>query len=104
MLPLSRVRELVPDAERLTDDQLESLRAQFYDLARNIVDAAARRRSRDDSRPTEPGHLRGEELPNEEMQEAFDDRPGILEFDGGQSRRGAERAIALASRPPHDGA
>ena len=103
MLPLDRVRELTPGGERLTDDQVETLRAQFYDLARCIVDAAARGRSRGDSRSTEPDHLHSAEIPNEEMQEAFDDRPGVLEFNGGRSRRAAERAISRAPRLSDDG-
>jgi hypothetical protein len=82
VLSVGKIRELLGESARTAEDcEVEALRAQLYELAQHIVDAAPRGAARDESwRLTPPDRLA-------EVHE----RAAIMEFDGGLSRDEAER-------------
>jgi hypothetical protein len=88
LLSISQCRELLGEKCPKADDEVERLREQFYQFAHTVVDLS-------DMLLLHPEQLIAE-LPDDERG-SVEERVAILEFDGGVSRRLAERKAFAAS-------
>jgi hypothetical protein len=87
VLSVGKIRELLGESARTAEDcEVEALRAQLYELAQHIVDAAPRGAARDRAARVESWRL----TPPDRLAEVHE-RAAIMEFDGGLSRDEAER-------------
>ena len=96
MLPTARVRALLQARGTISDTEADALQAALRELARVVVDAY--KTSRTAAVPFQDALVR---LPGDDRDE-LSERAAILEFEGGLTRDGAERA-AIGLRYRHDG-
>jgi hypothetical protein len=88
VFPIAECRKILGDGCPLSDLELEQLRDQLYELARSVVDLSQMPLNEPDRLIAQ---LRDDVRPDVE------ERAAILEFDGGVTRRLAERRAFTAS-------
>ena len=107
MLSLDRCRKLLgPDVD-LSDDELTRILTQLYAVADVALDQVLMpRAATDKAGPTRPRPFEATlRLVSDAERESLEERAAIQEYDGGLSRRDAERATlaALAKAKRKDG-